>query len=176
MIDEYKKVIVDYCKTHPGTSFAELNDAFNDADLDYRGAESIVLADYENVVIWSNWCSDAVQAFQELLNDEITTFSIVMSIAMTLLFKPWFSAPYSVAISVTVFIMSLSFLYDVWFICLNVSFSLRWCKVAMGNHRIMNFRVHMFYQFKTVFLFDVRIFYRINITEKLADWSGKYLT
>lgn len=72
MIDEYKKVIVDYCKTHPGTSFAELNDAFNDADLDYRGAESIVLADYENVVIWSNWCSDAVQAFQELLNDEIT--------------------------------------------------------------------------------------------------------
>lgn len=72
MVEEYKKVIVDYCKTHPGTSFAELNDAFNDADLDYRGAESIVLADYENLVIWSNWCSDAVQAFQELLNDEIT--------------------------------------------------------------------------------------------------------
>lgn len=31
MVEEYKKVIVDYCKTHPGTSFAELNDAFNDA-------------------------------------------------------------------------------------------------------------------------------------------------
>lgn len=29
MVEEYKKVIVDYCKTHPGTSFAELNDAFN---------------------------------------------------------------------------------------------------------------------------------------------------
>lgn len=42
MIDDYKKVIVDYCKTHPGTSFAELNDAFNDAGLCYRGNESIL--------------------------------------------------------------------------------------------------------------------------------------
>lgn len=71
MVEEYKKVILDFCKTHGGASFAELNRAFAAAGLDYQGDESIMSTDYKNVIIWHNWNHDAIQAFRELPKDEI---------------------------------------------------------------------------------------------------------
>ena len=71
MVEKYKKVILDYCKTHDGTSFAELNRVFGEAGLDYKGDIFISLADYENVIIWYGWSDDAVTAFHELFGDKI---------------------------------------------------------------------------------------------------------
>lgn len=71
MVDEYKKIILDYCKTHDGTSFAELNRLFGESGLDYKGDRFISHANYENIIIWYGWSDDAINVFYELMRDTI---------------------------------------------------------------------------------------------------------
>lgn len=70
MVKKYKKVILDYCKTHSGTSFAELTRAFAAAGLEYEGDKSIGYPGCRNVIIWCNWTEDAITALHEL-SDEV---------------------------------------------------------------------------------------------------------
>ena len=65
--NEISAVISDHIKSHPGTSYAELENVFNDNGFDFRGDKEACSEVNENVIFWSGWSEEAFEIIAGLI-------------------------------------------------------------------------------------------------------------
>lgn len=67
---ELKNKIVKYISNNQGTSFAEIENIFEENDYEYSGNIAFCNSKNTNIVFWSGWKQEAINIVLELLNDK----------------------------------------------------------------------------------------------------------
>ncbi|KAF5059811.1 hypothetical protein DSECCO2_332310 [anaerobic digester metagenome] len=61
-----KNEIMNYIKTHPGTSYVEIERLFDKLGFEWAGDYCLCSSKCSNVIYWSGWNNEAVQILNEL--------------------------------------------------------------------------------------------------------------
>lgn len=65
-MENLKKEIIKFVKTHPGTSYVELERLFDDLKFDWKGDLAICESNNEMLIFWINWNRQAIEVIKEL--------------------------------------------------------------------------------------------------------------
>lgn len=65
-MEQIKNAILDYIKTHEGTSYVEIENLFNKLGFKWEGDYCLCSEKNKNVIYWSGWNEEAVQILNEL--------------------------------------------------------------------------------------------------------------
>lgn len=73
MIDTEKtrKLVVDYIRRHPGTSFIELERLFDANGIDWRGPYALCWPGHPSIVMWNGWNTEATRFLSDMFSDNI---------------------------------------------------------------------------------------------------------
>lgn len=64
-----KQAVLDYIRTHPGTSYVELEGVFEEVGYSYQGGLEIFSTENEAVIFWSGWNEKACEIIAGLMKD-----------------------------------------------------------------------------------------------------------
>ena len=73
MIDTEKtrKLVVDYVRVHPGTSFVELERLFDANGIEWRGPYALCWPGQPIIVMWNGWSKGAADLFSGMYSGNI---------------------------------------------------------------------------------------------------------
>lgn len=76
MIDAKKarKLVRDYVKANPGTSFVELERLFDRHGIDWRGPLALCFPGHPSMIMWNGWSWEASDILAGLYKDHIVDF------------------------------------------------------------------------------------------------------
>ncbi|MEB6611089.1 hypothetical protein [Staphylococcus borealis] len=73
---QIKSEILDYIKTHDGTTFVEIENLFEEKHFKYKGDGAYTSGEHPNVIFWIGWNQDAFNIIAELKRDEFIEMDI----------------------------------------------------------------------------------------------------
>lgn len=65
--DELKQTILEFIKSHSGTSYVELESLLDRLQYEYRGRHEARAAANPNVVFWAGWNKDSLELIAEMI-------------------------------------------------------------------------------------------------------------
>ena len=70
--EKMKTIILNFIRTHEGTSFVEIERLFERNGFDYKGNVNIIESEeYSNIIHWDGWNEAAVDILKDLVNNRI---------------------------------------------------------------------------------------------------------
>ncbi|GAA3601468.1 hypothetical protein GCM10022296_01090 [Secundilactobacillus similis DSM 23365 = JCM 2765] len=66
-VSDVEQHIVNYVKDNPGTSFAELEQLFDDCNFEWHGNQLIASSHHQNLCYWSDWNQQATELINRIL-------------------------------------------------------------------------------------------------------------
>lgn len=69
-MEQIKNAILDYIKTHEGTSYVEIEGLFTRLGFEWRGDFQLCSEKCSNVIYWTGWNKEAVQILNSLQEDK----------------------------------------------------------------------------------------------------------
>ncbi len=87
--NQLKSEILEYIKTHDGTSFVEIERVFEENNFDYKGVGAYTSGQHPNVVFWVGWNQEAFDVIAELKKMDILRWIFVSQLFIWLMVKVW---------------------------------------------------------------------------------------
>lgn len=87
--NQLKSEILEYIKTHDGTSFVEIESVFEENNFDYKGVGAYTSGQHPNVVFWVGWNQEAFDVIAELKKMDILRWIFVSQLFIWLMVKVW---------------------------------------------------------------------------------------